>query len=192
MSNLSWFLLALVIAFFIFVSIRFRKTRLLSNFPYESDEKMLFEEKPIKIEQGSSQTTKDIGITAGGGVSVTSRGQKRTRVMRPWIRVTNKHIIIAQKKEEKPDGSIYTVLSFAPTAESGLSIWWKRGYAVVPITVSEIRAVAQDDGTYMIEILLPSMLPLPGMENVLQTTNIWTSQLSAYEKALNTKIQIRN
>jgi hypothetical protein len=190
MSTLSW--VVLVLAFFVFVAVKFRKTKLLSNFQYQSDEKQLFEEKPLKLEYGTDQSNRSVGITAGGGVSVTSRGARRTRIIRPWIRVTNKNIIIVQKKEEKPDGPIYMVLSFAPAPESGLSSWWKRGYTYTPITVSEIRGVANQDGSYTIEIPIPSLLPLPGMENLAQTIKIQTAQLSLYEKALNVKIPLES
>lgn len=194
MSNFHLFLLILVIAFFVFIAVKFRKTRMLSNFPSEPDEKILFEEKPIKLEQGVYQPTTSIGMTGGGGISVSSRGKRRTRVTRPWIRITNKNIIIVQKKEEKSDGPIYCVLSFESRENEKLS-WWKQGYITIPIAVSEIRAVANADGSYTIEIPLPSMIPafipVSGMENVQQITKIWTNQLGQYEKALNTKIQIK-
>ncbi|HRH23692.1 MAG TPA: hypothetical protein PK295_03605 [Candidatus Magasanikbacteria bacterium] len=193
MSTFFWALFGLVIGFFVVMSVRFRKTKLLSNFKYQPDEKQLFEEKPIKLEYGTDRPNRTVGITAGGGISVTSRSARRTRILRPWIRVTNKNIIIVQKKEEKPDGPIYAVLWYgSASGDSAVSSWWKTGYVTVPITVSEIRAVAQEDGVYMIEIPLPSLLPLPGMENMQQTANIWTSQLSQYEKALDIKIPVKS
>lgn len=192
MSMLSWILLLAVIAFFIFIAIKFRKTRMLSNFPFQPDEKILFEEKPIKLEQGVYQSNTSIGMTGGGGIAVNTQGPRRTRIIRPWIRITSKNIIIVQKKEEKPDGPIYCVLSFSSTENEKLT-WWKQGYVTMPINVSEIRAVSNSDGSYRIEIPLPSMVPaIIPMQNVQQFTKIWTNQLGQYEKALHTKIEVKS
>ncbi len=192
MTTFSWLLIGLMIGFFMVVGVRFRKTKLLSNFQYQPDEKQLFEEKPIKIEYGTDQGTRTVGITSGGGVSVMSRGARRARILRPWIKITNKNIIIVQKKEENPDGPIYSVLSYGATNnESVLGSWWKTGYPTVQINVGELRAVAQSDGSYTIEIPLLQLLPMGGIENAQQTAKITTNQLSQYEKALGVKIQMK-
>ncbi|MBP9732484.1 MAG: hypothetical protein KBD29_03445 [Candidatus Magasanikbacteria bacterium] len=177
MSNFSWVIFILVISFFIFVGVRFRKTRLLSSFAYQSDEKILFEDRPVKIEQ----------MTNAGG-----RGKRTRGIMWPVIKITDKHIVIGQQKESSPDGIIYIALSFLGDSESMLENWWKRGYVTMPITKSEIQGRVQEDGAYTVEIPLEVNLPMPNRQPVQQVIVITTRNFTGYEKALGMKIQIRN
>ncbi len=179
MNYVPAIVVGLVLVFFLFSNTRFQKTRMLSNFPYAPDEQQLFEEHPIQIEQ----------LTKRGA------GKKTRRIMNPFVKITNKHIIIAQKKSDKPDGPIYVLLSLTSQSVSALATWWKQGYAVMQVTVSETQAFINQDGTYTIELTLPVQIAIPESMNTTdmrQIMRITTGNLSAYEKALNMKIPVKS
>ncbi len=169
-------LVGVVIIFLISLSTRFRKVKLLSKLVYEQGEEKISEDRPITIEE------KSVG-----------NGKKRTtRIGLPYIILTNKRIIIVQKKETSPDGYIRNIFSFDPVSEPVLAGWWKHGYATIQVDRETVRAVASSEsGGYIIIFKLMTQLPIGNMKNIEQTVEITTAQLSAYEKAVGRKIQVQ-
>ncbi len=174
--NFELILVVVVIAFFIFSGIRFRKVKLLSKLVYEQGEEKIAEDKPITIEE------KSVG-----------NGKKRTtRVGLPYIILTNKRIIIVQKKETSPDGYIRNIFSFDPVSEHVLSAWWKHGYATIQVDRGTVSATAsKDSGAYTIIFKLLTPFLMGNVQGIEQTVEITTNQLSVYEKALGAKIKVQ-
>lgn len=170
--NIEMVLVLVFIIGAVATGIRFKKVKLLSHFSYAPGEEKILEEIPLRVEE------KSVG-----------NGKKRTtRVMNPFVVMTNKHIVIVQKKNSSPDGYIRVVLSFEPVGESFLVTWWKKGYAIIQINTTNITAVTSgEQGGYIVRF--PLMSPLMAA-HVEQTIEITTAQFSVYEKALGIKIPI--
>lgn len=174
--DMSLVLVVGVIVFFIFSGIRFRKVKLLSKLVYEQGEEKIAEDQPLSIEE------KSVG-----------NGKKRTtRIGLPYLILTNKRMIIVQKKETSPDGYIRNIFSFDPVSEPVLSAWWKHGYATIQVDKETVHAVASSEsGAYTIVFRLMVQLPIGNMGGIEQTVEITTTQFSVYEKAVGRKIQVQ-
>ncbi len=174
--SIQWILVGAFVIFIVLTSLKFKTSKSLSRVVYEAGEEKIFEEKPVKIyERG-----------VGGGKN------RVTSVAIPYIVLTNKRIIIVQKKEVAPDGYVRVVLSFDPPKESSLGEWWKRGYVTLQIDKEQIYATADAEGAYTIVFRILNPLLISSVQHVEQTVEITTGQLSVYEKAMGKKIEVRS
>ncbi len=118
-----------IIMFFVYV---FRKRVTLNSLRLDSDERIIFEERPVNLQW--------------------MYGEKYGRYRRrPIIRVTNKRIIFAERKLTKDDARIIVVFVF----EAGKELQQnhsKNGFFTFLIDQSSVRISQNREGQWLVDI----------------------------------------
>ncbi|PIR76776.1 MAG: hypothetical protein COU32_00260 [Candidatus Magasanikbacteria bacterium CG10_big_fil_rev_8_21_14_0_10_42_10] len=177
--SIKWIILILFCVGALFVYTRFKKTKLLSNFPFAEEENSIFEEKPLSLSH-------KIYPLAG-----PKKNFKYHVLMRPLVKVTNKkRIIFAQTY--KHDAIVYGVFSMNALTDSEQTSWKDLGYAFATLSPDDITATSGGKKAQY-EITFTAHM----QENIVAVTGegvfvmqVYTNDIAGYEKALGIKIPV--
>jgi len=176
--NTTWIIIIILIGA-IFVYARFKKTKLLSNFPFTEGETSVFEEKPSYLAHKQYSL---VGAKTNHNYHI---------LMRPLIKITNKkRIIFAQIYKE--DAIVYGVFSMDNLTETELAAWKDKGYAFAMLPTGSVTATtggkkAQYEITFTAAMQGNIAAITRDAEFIMQ---VYTNDIDSYEKALGITIPV--
>jgi len=177
--NTTWIIVIIFFVGAIFVYTRFKKTKLVSNFPFTEGETSIFEEKPSHLAHKQYSL---VGAKTNRNYHI---------LMRPLVKITNKkRIILAQTY--KKDAIVYSVFSMNDLTETEVAAWKDLGYTFATLPSGGVTATtggkkAQYEITFAATMQGNIAAITRGAEFIMQ---VYTNDIAGYEKALGIKIPV--